>query len=405
MERIRRAGVTAFWMATTATVIILRRPDSVLNAQFWAEDGRNFFAEAYNHGALAALFIPYNGYLHVVPRLAAGIATIAPLALAPLVMNAVAIIIQTLPALVLASRRMAAAFPDRKVRVALALLYLVGPGTAGEINANVSNSQWHLAVLAWCLIATSSARSARNIATDAAILAFTGLSGPFALLLIPFAAISSWMRERRIVTLNSCVLLACAVIQVAVVALSGTRQVAELDASLAVAGEILSCQIFMPALLGAPVCAALGKPAPIALLAIVVCGVAAVSYGAIKGPVAIRMFVAFAGLTLVTSVAAPLTSWPNLAVPGSSMRYWFIPILAVEMVVTWLWAEVSFARRFAGYAAMSVLAFGIALNWQQLPLEDFRFREAARWFGDVPSGTVAAISINPPGWEMVLLKR
>jgi hypothetical protein len=39
----------------------------------WAEDGRVFLAGAEQHGPLGALFMPYAGYLHVVPRLIAGV--------------------------------------------------------------------------------------------------------------------------------------------------------------------------------------------------------------------------------------------------------------------------------------------------------------------------------------------
>ncbi len=47
-----------FWAAAivaTAALLILRRPDAVLHAQFWAEDGVVWFADAYNFGALQAL--------------------------------------------------------------------------------------------------------------------------------------------------------------------------------------------------------------------------------------------------------------------------------------------------------------------------------------------------------------
>ena len=49
-------------------VIISRRPDAILNPQFWAEDGSVFYAQAYNKGIINSLFLPYAGYLHAVPR-------------------------------------------------------------------------------------------------------------------------------------------------------------------------------------------------------------------------------------------------------------------------------------------------------------------------------------------------
>src|SRR3954469_9301999 len=49
-------------------LIFSRRPDAVLNAQFFAEDGQRWFADAYQMG-FRCLLIPdqAGGYLHTVP--------------------------------------------------------------------------------------------------------------------------------------------------------------------------------------------------------------------------------------------------------------------------------------------------------------------------------------------------
>ncbi|GAB3122035.1 hypothetical protein GCM10027056_11660 [Glaciibacter psychrotolerans] len=39
----------------------------------WAEDGRNFLQDALTHGPLESLVIPYAGYLHTLPRIAASL--------------------------------------------------------------------------------------------------------------------------------------------------------------------------------------------------------------------------------------------------------------------------------------------------------------------------------------------
>jgi hypothetical protein len=46
-----------------AAIVIMRRPDAVLSPQFWAEDGKIWFANAHNLGALHSLVLPQNGYL------------------------------------------------------------------------------------------------------------------------------------------------------------------------------------------------------------------------------------------------------------------------------------------------------------------------------------------------------
>ena len=75
----------------------MRRPDALLNAQFWAEDGAFWYADAYNAGPWISLFQPENGYFQTISRLVAGISLLFPLRDAPLFFNVAAITIQALP--------------------------------------------------------------------------------------------------------------------------------------------------------------------------------------------------------------------------------------------------------------------------------------------------------------------
>jgi len=70
-----------FWavaIAVTAALLFLRRPDAVFHAQFWAEDGVLWFADAYNFGPLKPLLWARAGYLQTLPRLACAAALWAP---------------------------------------------------------------------------------------------------------------------------------------------------------------------------------------------------------------------------------------------------------------------------------------------------------------------------------------
>src|ERR1035437_10257778 len=75
---------------------ISRRPDAIFHPQFWAEDGRVWFADAYNLGWWTALFRAQDGYFQTLPRLGAALAQLLPIALAPLVLNCIAIAVQVL---------------------------------------------------------------------------------------------------------------------------------------------------------------------------------------------------------------------------------------------------------------------------------------------------------------------
>ncbi|MGH2905043.1 MAG: hypothetical protein ACRDK7_15885 [Solirubrobacteraceae bacterium] len=124
-------------------LIVSRRPDAVTHAQFWAEDGKLFYANVYTHGLFATLAVPASGYFQELPILAADIAQLVPLAFAPLVMNSIAITVQVLPVGLLLSRRAETIAPDIRVRSLLAALYIALPG-APESNANVDNALWFL---------------------------------------------------------------------------------------------------------------------------------------------------------------------------------------------------------------------------------------------------------------------
>src|SRR6185437_16127052 len=87
-------------------IIFSRRPDAILNAQFWAEEGQRWYADAYHFG-IRCLLVPdeLGGYFHSVSRLSALTALIFPFSMAPLVMNLFAIAIQILPASIFLSSR------------------------------------------------------------------------------------------------------------------------------------------------------------------------------------------------------------------------------------------------------------------------------------------------------------
>src|SRR5215471_1172458 len=87
-------------------ILFLRRPDALLNAQFYAEDGARWFADAY-HVGWRCLFLPESGYLQTVSRLIGLFCQLFPFALVPLVMNLFALFFQILPINILLSERFA----------------------------------------------------------------------------------------------------------------------------------------------------------------------------------------------------------------------------------------------------------------------------------------------------------
>jgi hypothetical protein len=79
-----------------ALLMFLRRPDAILRPQFWAEDGSIFFVEQLRLGFWSALGHLYAGFPFLVQRLVAGLGSMAPTRMVPLVYNASAIAITAL---------------------------------------------------------------------------------------------------------------------------------------------------------------------------------------------------------------------------------------------------------------------------------------------------------------------
>ncbi len=192
-------------------LMLVRRPDAVLHAQFWAEDGRVFFADAYNLGWWPALFRAYDGYFHLAPRLAASFALLAPLTLAPLITNLIAIAIQALPVNLLLGAR-SAGWGSLRYRFWLAGVYLALPNCS-EISYGITNSQWVLALSAFLLLVASPAKSAEGRIASLCFLVFAGLTGPFCIFLFPIALCVAWRRRVAWRWVQASVLAVCGLVQ------------------------------------------------------------------------------------------------------------------------------------------------------------------------------------------------
>ena len=105
-----RYGLGLGWQIAVFGLVLIalfsRCPSRITHAQFYAEDGTIWFAQAYNGGWLHSLVLPQTGYLNTMPRLGAGLALLFPLRWAPLVMAIVGMLIQAVPVPILLSAQM-----------------------------------------------------------------------------------------------------------------------------------------------------------------------------------------------------------------------------------------------------------------------------------------------------------
>jgi hypothetical protein len=392
-------------------LVISRRPDAVFHAQFWDEDGRIFFAEAYNFGGWAAFLRTYAGYFDVLPRLGAALALLVPLSLAPLVLNVVAIFVQALPVNFLLSSR-SSAWGSLRFRALLAGIYLGLPNCL-ELNATITNSQWRLALSAFLLLVASRPRSTERQIFDCFILLLCGLTGPFCVFLFPIAFSLAWKYRDRWRWAVVGILGVTCLIQAWGLFSGGYagRPSAPLGVSATLFVRAIAGQLYIGGILGPNSLAAYGGVLPvIAFTGIAVAGTIFVALCFARSSREMKLFLVFSGVVLAAGLIAPTpgqiagtTGWAAM-VRGAGARYWFFPDLAFAWSILFCFQSQNQALKAVSVILLCFLCFGIAARWEYPAFQDANFAEYAGRFESAPVGTIATIPESTPGWSLQLIK-
>jgi hypothetical protein len=443
-----------FWIgaiAVTFSLLVLRRPDAVTHAQFWAEDGVVWYADAYNLGALPALARPRDGYVQVLPRLVAGVAVSVPILRAPLVMNLLALLIQALPALFLVSPRMRN-LGSLRLRCILALLYLLVPDSS-ELHATITDSEFHLAVMTFLLFISQPPRSLAGQCFDVSVLVFSALTGPFCVLLFPVALVltvtarlhpgnfaliryqrftlpwrhiadaptrrppteSPTLGEERWRWIQLSLLTAgCLVQGLTVLLTSDARFDTLLGASPGKFVRIIAGQIVVPIFFRQNGLSRVAGPTKITAVALFLTLFAALLflYAFLRGSSELRGFIFFGLSVLAAALMFPTYEpvhyqWDVFLLPGCGLRYWYVAKLALMATVVWLIGphRPGPVRLLAAVLACLMVVASLR-QWRYPPRNDFQFASYVQLFDQLPSGTPFQIPVLPGGiWVMKLVKR
>jgi len=405
-----------------ALIVCSRRPDAVRNAQFWAEDGANWYADAYNLG-LRSLWMSQAGYLHTLARLIALLALLVPCSFAPLLINLSAIVVQVLPANVFLSSRFSNLAFSR--RLLASFVYLGLPNTF-EINANLATIQWHMVLLARLVLLAQPPKHWGWRVLDGIVLVLISLEGPTGALLAPVAAFLWWKRRQRWQLAPLAALAPGEAIQALTVLLNWHARYPHhlnLAGDVVVNGgpngatysrffRILGRQVFLPSLLGTHGWLVHSRAIHAAEAIMTLLGVTVLVYALRRGPLELKLFVGFAFTVFAMALARPIAGppshpqWWYLCIRGVGNRYYFLPMLAFLSSLWWL-ASRSVSPRWLRNAAvvlLLLLPIGICEDWRYPPFVDYHFQKYAEQFGCAPSGTEVTIPINPD-WSMKLTKR
>ena len=399
--------------AVAFLIILSRRPDAILNPQFWAEDGKVWYADAYNHGVIYSFFTPVAGYYQTISRLVAFFAQAFPFAYAPLIFNLAAISVKILVVNFLLSSRLSNLIPSLAGRILIAFIYLAIPHSH-ETNANLTNAQWHLAFLSFLIIiATPNAKTLWKIFDFAAILV-SALSGPFCLLLLPIAAIK-WAKSRENWKVVLLIILAVgAIIQISSILTNERPSQQPLGASFGLFLKIIGGHLFVSSIVGEKIYERIINYSlwneGVAFFVNLV-GFGLLIYTFIKSKFELRLLIIFSAMICFGAFVSPAVSsevpqWTVMWLPGYSLRYWMIPIFCYLLALLYLAknAEISLVR-YVSIALLVLASGGIAADWNYPKFKDFEFQKYAAEFENAPAGQEVLIPINPDSWEMRLVKK
>ena len=397
----------------TCAVFVARKPDAILQAQFWAEDGHVWFADAYNIG-WSALLRAQDAYLQTLPRLAAGFAVHLPITIAPLALNCLSICLQAIPAIILLSCR-SSGWGNLRFRVLLAGMYVVMPNSR-EMIANITSSQWILAFCCFLLLVGAPPKGTAARALDAIAFLLCGVSGPFCFFLLPVAIILAYGRRHTsrvawipaVLFASTCLIQSCFLLAID----STGRAHATLGASPDLLMRILSADVVLGTLLGANGLGGCSSFLGISfLLSSVVAAAGLLVFELRRLPREMKLLCLFSFAVLAASLASPVvypppgeTRWAILAQVGG-IRYWFFPSLVFAWLLLYCSQSKCIPFKRVSILLLAVMCFGIARDFRQAKLEDLRFPEYAKQLESAPSGAILTIPENPPGWNMQLRKR
>lgn len=397
-------------------IIFSHRPDALLNPQFLAEDGAYFYAQAYNLGPWRALALPIAGYLVTSARLAGLIAVFFPVSWGPAIFNTLAIVIQIAPVTLLFTNRFDHLVPNWYARVALVFLYLALPNSF-ELDAAMTYSQWHLALLAALVVIAAPPSNKRWRVFDGFIILLAGLSGPFCLLLAPVILLR-WLRVRspHLLTLFMINLVASAAQVITLIATgSSARAHGNLGINAVELARIIAGQLFVAATLGMRGYMLVGTLGWWATdwfpVAIAIAGAVFLGYTLRTAPQELRLLWLFSALVLAASLFSPVipgpgTYWQRLAAPGWNLRYEYL--LGIAWLSTLVWILSTRPKPALRRLTLVLLTFtclaAIPLDWQYSPFTDYHYQSYVTRFERLPVGSRIAIPLNPGGWTMVLIK-
>jgi len=275
-----------------------------------------------------------------------------------------------------------------------------------ELNVDITSAQFHLLVLAILVVVAAEPQRWYWRGFDVAVVLLCGLSGPFAYILLPVAALWFLIR-RQPFTLVLCFALAITIPLQLYAAFTSPRLHVSLGVSVHTLLLLVSNRIILAGLFaeegGTHVFLTATSGGTLLTAGICVLALAIAAYAVWKAPLALKMFALTALGVAASGLAAPLVStgnaWAVMAVSGAGERYFLLA--QVAWVVTLLWAATRLPRPWMQRGALAVCAVafasGLVTAWRYPPFKDYHWAQEAHTITTAAPGTRLELPIPPGG--------
>jgi hypothetical protein len=418
------AGRFLALFALVFVLLVLRRPDTITNPQFWAEDALIFFFGQITTPGLGILFQPYSGYLHMAPRLVTAFAVLFHASSVPLVMNLCALIIAALCCSLFSLNRYRYLLQSDWLRIALCLV-ITTAFQAVEFIGNITCVHCFLFIGA-LLVALQPAEAYGGKHAWSAYLAvagglLSGLSDPGVLLLLPLCV---WLaiKHKGIASLAPGVVALAALVQISFFLREPSHAATEsMGQILAASTATITYRVAVASMLGVQTAKSLSAENSTPMLLVTVIALTAWltslwwhnnTERRWRMAIGAYLVIASVGLAIGGRSLAGAFYHPDGGISWQAERYFFAGACLFAYLVALSLESWMPKRKLAQVFALAVLfATGAWRNFYIKPtfLTDYRWEEYApmvdRWLSDRRAGrtpVALSIPINPTPWKLEL---
>jgi hypothetical protein len=389
------------------------------------EDGGYWFLSAYNGHIFSSLFMPVAGYLQTISKLAGAISMLFPLEYAPFTFNLLAIFIKILPILFICSKRFNKIIPNPWVKIGLSLAYIALPNTA-EIFVNITNTQWHLALLSILILIAEPAYNFKWKIFDYFFIALSCVSGPFCIFLVPAAGLRYlWSSKEERANLRSLyiVFILFTATQLIYLALNSdsSRMIQENRYNIGAFIKLITGQIYIASLIGQKGYSLflshlhnLNNLISNSIIVLVFTVGSAISiFSFLKGKKELKIFIIFCLTTFVFSLIRPmvpsneaLSQWQIMAMPGSATRYYFLPMIAFLVSAFSLINKKNIKPvKLIGILIIIIFVMRLQFDFFYKPWPNYHYQNQIQKLKQKSTGEYMEIQIVPEQYKIKLYKK